>query len=54
VLLRIKFKTAQMLRWGGLLANMLASMKAEVPMVVEHPDDDVQTAFWPWLPCASA
>jgi len=29
-------------------------MKAEVPIVVEHPDDDVQTAFCPWLPWAAA
>jgi hypothetical protein len=35
---------------------MLASMKALVPTVVEHPVVDVHTAFCPWLswPCAFA
>jgi hypothetical protein len=33
---------------------MLASMKADDPTVVEHPEEDEQIAFWPWVPCAFA
>jgi hypothetical protein len=28
---------------------MLASMKANDPAVVVHPEDEEQTAFCPWL-----
>lgn len=34
------------------VANMLASMKAFVPTVVEQPVGEVHTVFWPWPPCA--